>query len=136
MLQIEKILLQNRTVITKCDICYKMRWYKRKEKKCFLSIKIEVFFLLMVFFHRHWRIKGQKGKGGDHLSFHSATSTRSWTLRNLFATLHVRWLSHIFNRNACVYQIATWWDLPSYRITIWLIDWLIDWWWNICLFTR
>ena len=41
---------------------------------------------------------------------------------DIFATLHVRWLSRIFNRNACVYQTATQWDLPPYRITIWLID--------------
>ena len=27
-----------------------------------------------------------------------------------------------FNRNACIYQTATRWDLPPYRITIWLID--------------
>ena len=38
-----------------------------------------------------------------------------------FATLYVRWLSHFFNRTACVYQTATQWDLP-YQITIWLID--------------
>ena len=54
--------------------------------------------------------------------FLSTTSTRSRTFRHLFATLHVRWLSHIFNRNACIYQIATRWHLPPYRITIWLID--------------
>ena len=42
--------------------------------------------------------------------------------RHLFATLHVRWLSHISNRNACIYQTATRWDFPPYRITIWLID--------------
>ena len=47
---------------------------------------------------------------------------RSRTFRHLFATLHMRWLSHIFNRNACFYQTATWLDLPRYRITIWLID--------------
>ena len=29
---------------------------------------------------------------------------------------------HIFNRTACIYQAATRWDLPPYRITIWLID--------------
>ena len=38
------------------------------------------------------------------------------------ATLHVRWLSHNFNCNACIYQTATRWDLPPYQITIWLID--------------
>ena len=46
--------------------------------------------------------------------------------------LHVRWLSRIFNRNACAYQTATRWDLPPYRITIWLIDWLMM---QCCLFT-
>ena len=80
------------------------------------------FFSIRIFFHGHWRLTGQQGKGGDHLLFHSTTSTRSRTFRHLFATLHVRWLSHIFNRNACIYQTATRWDLPPYRITIWLID--------------
>ena len=62
------------------------------------------------------------GKGGDQLLFHSTTSARSRTFRYLFATLHVRWLSHTFNCTACIYQAATRWDLPPYRITIWLID--------------
>ena len=78
---------------------------------------------------------GQHGKGEeeeDHLLFHSTTSNRSRTLRHSFATLHVRWLSHIFNRNACIYQTATRWDLPPYRITIWLID---DVTLSFCLFT-
>ena len=54
--------------------------------------------------------------------FHSTTSTGSRTFRHLFATLHVRWLSHIFNRTVCIYQTTTPWDLPTCRITIWLID--------------
>ena len=89
------------------------------------------FVFYQVFFHRHWQFTEQQRKGGDHLLFHSTTSTRSRTLRHLFATLHVRWLSRIFNRNACVYQTATRWDLPSYRITIWLIVW----WCSVYLFT-
>ena len=40
----------------------------------------------------------------------------------MFAILHVRWLSHIFNRTASIYQTATRWDLPPYRTNIWLID--------------
>ena len=36
--------------------------------------------------------------------------------------LDVTWLSHIFNRIACIYQTATRWDLPPYRITISLTD--------------
>ena len=87
------------------------------------------FFFIRVFFHRHWRFTVQQGKGGGHLLFHSTTSTRSRTLRHLFAILHVRWLSRIFNCNACVYQAATRWDLPPYRITIWLID-------SWCLFVQ
>ena len=57
---------------------------------------------------------------------------------HLFATLHVRWLSHIFNRIACIYQTVTRWDLPPYRITI-LIDWcdikcLLTWWLDFSFF--
>ena len=59
-----------------------------------------------------------RGRKGDHHLFHSTTSTGSRTFRHLFATLHVRWLSHIFNRIACIYQAATRWDLPPYRLTI------------------
>ena len=32
---------------------------------------------------------------------------------HLFATLHVRWLSHIFNRITCIYQTATRWVLVT-----------------------
>ena len=101
------------------------------EKKAFHFSNRGLGFSTRVFFHRHWRFTGQQGKGEDHRLFHSSTSTHSRTFRHLFATLHVRWLSRIFNRNACVYQTATRWDLPPYRITIWLIDW----WCNVCLFT-
>ena len=62
-------------------------------------------------------------QGGDHLLFDSTTSTHSRTFRHIFATLHARWLTHIFfNRTACIYQTATRWGLPLYRITIWLFD--------------
>ena len=75
--------------------------------------KKAIFFSIRVFFHGHWWLTEQQGKGGDHFLFHSTTSTRSRTFRHLFATLHVRWLSHIFNRNACIYQTATRWDFPT-----------------------
>ena len=80
------------------------------------------FFSIRNFFHRHWQLTGQQEKGGEQLLFHSTTSTCSQTFRHLFATLHVRWLSHTFNRNACIYQTATRWYSPPYRLTIWLID--------------
>ena len=50
------------------------------------------------------------------------SSICSRTFRYSFATLYMRWLSHIFNHTACIYQTATRWDLPPYRITIYLID--------------
>ena len=106
-------------------------WTKTTPQKKPFLVKALLFFSIRVFFHRHWRFTGHQEKGGDHLLFHSTTSTRSRTLRYLLATLHVRWLSPIFNRNACVYQTATRWDLPPYRNTIWVIDW----WCNVCLFT-
>ena len=100
----------------------------------FLSVNrfLTFFFSIMVFFRGHWRLTGQQGKGGDLLLFDSTTPTRSRTFRHLFATLHVRWLSRIFNHNACIYQTATRWDVPPYRILIWLID---DVKLSFCLFT-
>ena len=79
------------------------------------------FFSIRVFFRGYWQLTGQQGKGVDLLLFHSTTSTRSRTFRHLFATLHVRWLSHIFNRTACIYQTVT--RYSNYH--------LIDWWCDI-----
>ena len=85
---------------------------------------IIIFFLSGFSFTDTGSSQDSSGREGTIL-FHSTTSTRSQTFRHLFATLHVRWLSHIFNRNACIYQTATRWDLPPYWITIWLIDYVI-----------
>ena len=82
---------------------------------------LQDFFFNQGFLHRHWRFTWQQGKRGDHLLFHSTTSTRSQTLRHLFATLHVRWLSCIFNCNACVYQTAVY-ELPPCLFFTWWID--------------
>ena len=49
--------------------------------------------------------------------FHPVTNIQSF-----ISTFHVRWLRCIFNCNACVYQAATRWDLPSYWFIIWFID--------------
>ena len=92
-----------------------------------------MFFFLLGFSSQTLTIHRTAGEGreGDHLLFLSTTSTRWRTLRHLLATLHMRWLSRIFNRNSCIYQTATRWDLPPYRIAIWMIDRLC----NVCLFT-
>ena len=70
------------------------------------------------FLYIHWRFTGQQGKGGDRLLFHSTTSTRSRALRHLFATLHVRWLSRIFNTRLLLDEIYHLIELP--------FEWLID----------
>ena len=80
------------------------------------------FFFLWEFSFTDTGSSQDNREGGNHLLFHSTISTCSQTFRYLFATLNVRWLSHIFNCNACIYQTGTWWDLPPYWITIWLID--------------
>ena len=96
-------------------------------------IKTMKDFLLSGFFFTDIdNSQDSKGREGIMFLFHSTTSTRSRTFRHFFATLHVRWLSRFFNRNACVYQTATRWDFPPYRITIWLID---DVTLSFCLFT-
>ena len=88
-----------------------------------ISVQVKyIYFSIRVFFDGQWRLTGQQGKGGGPSLFYSITSTRSRTFRHLFVTLHVKWISHIFNRTACIYQTTTRWDLPLYRITIWLID--------------
>ena len=80
------------------------------------------FFSIRVFFRKKRRLTGQQEKSGGHLySTLPLPPTHEYS-DIYFATLHVRWLSHIFNRTACIYQAATRWDLPPYRITIWLID--------------
>ena len=105
----------------KCfEKCYKIRWktpviIAKHFKKAFLQ-NTSVWLFLSVgntIFQPVWKKENfffpsgfsftdtddSQGKGRDHLLFHSTTSTRSRTLRNLFATLHVRWLSCILTGN-------------------------------------
>ena len=87
---------------------------------------------LLKFFSRTLTTHRTAGEGRRQSLFHSTTSTRSRTFRHLVATLHLRWLSHIFNRTTCIYQTATRWDLPPYRYTTLLMDDVIL---SFCLFT-
>ena len=95
-----------------------------------------IFFSITTFFHGHWRLTGQDWKGEDHFLLHSTTSTRSQTFRHLFATMHVRWLSYIFNCNPCIYQTATRWEftaLSNYHLTDWWCEGcfsLFTWWFD------
>ena len=66
----------------------------------------------------------QNSRGREWTIFYSTLSLPlAHKHRHLFATLHVRWLSCIFNRNACGYQ--------NYHLIEWLMiqclfTWLID----------
>ena len=84
------------------------------------------FFIARYFFFYRSLLSGT-------LTTHRTAGERRGPFTHLFATLHVRWLSHIFHHTACIYETATRWDLPPHRITIWLIDdvMLIF----VCLFT-
>ena len=89
-----------------------------------LAILLRICFFLSGFSFTDTDVsQDSRGREGTiFFFFHSTTSNFSRTFTHLFTTLLVRWLSHIFNRSACIYQTATWWDLSSYRITICLID--------------
>ena len=91
--------------------------------KLLKSLKINLFsirffsFFLSIYFHRHWRFAGQQRKGVNLRLFHATTSTRSWTFRQLFPTLHVKWdcYSHLRLLLDEIYYLI---ELP--------FDWLID----------
>ena len=81
------------------------------------------FFLSGHFFKGHWRLTGQQGKGGDHLfiplyHFHPLTNIQALILQLC------TWVDyHIFLIAPLEFiTLLLWWDLPPYRITIWLID--------------
>ena len=102
------------------------------------NIRIEKFHDLMnsmgliFFFHQGFlsqTLTILQGKGGEQLLFHSTTSTHS---QNLLANLHVKWLSHIFNRKAMFTKLLL--D-EIYHLIKLPFEWLIDWWCNVCLFT-
>ena len=90
----------------------------------FLRWTFSGFFLLGFSFTGTDNLEGSRRREGNSFLFLSTSSTCSETFKNLHSTLQVRWLSRIFNRITCNNQTTTRWDLPPWRITIWLID---DW---------
>ena len=79
------------------------------------------FFFLLGFSLQTLTIHRAAGEGRGPSFIPSTTSTRSRTLRHLFATLHVRWLSRIFNCNACVYCSLRFITLSNYHLSDWLM---------------
>ena len=62
---------------------------------CRIHQRIFFFFSIRVFFHGHWQLTGQQGKGGDHLiplyNFHPLTNTQT------FICNFAPWLSNMSN---------------------------------------
>ena len=91
---------------------------------------IILFFFYQDFLHRHWRFTRQQVKEGNHLLFHSTTSTCSQTLRHLFANLHVRWLSRILIATFVFTRLLL--DKIYHLIEL-PFEWLIDYAMFVCL---
>ena len=91
------------------------------------------FFFYQVFLSQTLTIHRVAGERVDYLLFHSTTSTRSQVFRDLFATFHVRWLSHVFLVITLMFtrplidEIYHLTELPFDWSIDWSIDWLIDW---------
>ena len=104
----------------------KIRLKKTTKRMTETSTKIKSKKITNLFYQyflsRTLRTHRTAGEWRSSYLIHPTSSIRSQTLRHLFANLHVTWLSHIFNRTACIYQTATRWDLSPYWITIWLIE--------------
>ena len=65
----------------------------------------------------------QDSRGGERSIFYSTLALPSAHKHlDIYLQLCMWDDYHIFNRTTCIYQTTTQWDLPPYRITIWLID--------------
>ena len=118
--------------------CFNKKFIIFKQQYIILYITIfrifwPIWFLFLSGFSFTDTDDSQHSRGREGNIFYSTLPLPpAQTFRHSFANLHVRWLPHIFNRIACIYQTATWWDLPPYRITNRLID---DGTLRFCLFT-
>ena len=103
---------------------------KFANKGCKWKIPANNIFFLSGFSSQTLTIHRTAGKGrGPSIPlyhFHPLTNIETF-ICNFACEMTIKY----FNRIACFYQTATRWDLPPYRITIWMIDW----WCSVCLFT-
>ena len=99
-----------------CENCaFPQNFYTRKLHEIMVFYAMKGFSQKFAFFLSGFSFtdtghsqESKQEKGGDHILFQSATSTRSRTFIHLFVTLQLcRWLSRIFNRTVCIYQSAT-----------------------------
>ena len=88
----------------------------------FMNNPILSFFFQQGFLSQTLTINATAGEVRRPALVLSNTSTHLRKSRHLFATLHVRWLSRVFNCTACIYHTTARWDLPPSSIIIWLLD--------------
>ena len=84
-------------------------------------VGVGFFFSIRVFFHEHWHSQDSRGREGT-IFYSTLPLPPAHEHSDIYLQLCMWDDYHIFNRTACIYQAATRWDLPPYRITIWLID--------------
>ena len=96
--------------------------FKKKEMKLLTNKQQEFFFLSGFSFTD--TDESQDSRGRELTNFYSTLPLLPAHEHSdiYFATLHVRLISHISNRTACIYQDVSRWYLPPYWITVWLID--------------
>ena len=85
---------------------------------------LKKFFSLLSGFSFKDTDDSQDSKGRDGTIFYSTLPLPSAHEHSdiYFSTLHVKWPSHIWHHISRIDQSTTRWDLPPYRITIWVID--------------
>ena len=92
-----------------------VKWF---DKSSFLFFFLLGFFLRTLITQR----KAQEGRGLYFIPLyhlHPLTDIQAF-ICNFAREMTI--LCKIFNRNTCIYQTATRWELPPYQITLWLID--------------
>ena len=91
-----------------------------------------IFFFFCQGFPSRTLTTHKTGGEGRRLSFSSLYRPR--TFRHFFPTSHVRWLSHIFNRTACIYLMLhaiyhlielpfDWFRMRCYFMFVYLMIW-------------
>ena len=89
---------------------------------------IVIIFSIRVFFHGHWQLTGQQGKGGSIFLFHSTTSIRSRTFRNLICN---------FACEITLIEALVFTRLPLdeiYHLIELPFDWLMMWCWFLFIY--
>ena len=95
-------------------------------------LKRRAFFSIRVFFHGHWQLTGEQGKRGDHLLFHSTTST-AHEHSDIYLQLCTWDDYHIFLIAMLVFTRLLVNEI--YHLIELLFDWLMMWCWFlfVCL---